>query len=143
MAEISQGAFMSRAHLRRLERLQQQLETARRYQPPIALPLPFPEFAEWATALSAELYAAAGMHRDNARLHPLELDLRGLHDVFTNARWYFVRNHGREPSDEEWLSIILHFSACRRGPRPSPRPKEIPPWVTTLYSTRSRHLPHP
>ena len=106
MAEISRGAFMSRACLRRLERLQQQLETARRYQLPAALPLPFPEFAEWATALSAELCAAAGMHRDNARLHPLELDLRGLHDVFTNARWYFVRNHGREPSLEEWVSLM-------------------------------------
>ena len=97
---------MSRAHLRRLERLQQQRETARRYQTAAALPLPFPEFAEWATALSAELYAAAGMHRHNARLHPLQINLRGLHEVFTNARWYFVRNHGREPSLEEWISIM-------------------------------------
>ena len=97
---------MSRARLRRLERLQQQLETARRYQPAAAIPIPFPEFAEWATALSAELFVAAGMHRHNARLHPLQINLRGLHDVFTNARWFFVRNHGREPSLEEWISIM-------------------------------------
>jgi hypothetical protein len=32
--------------------------------------------------------------------------LRGLHDVFTNARWYFVRTHGREPSLEEWICIM-------------------------------------
>jgi len=97
---------MSRARLRRLQRLQQQLESARRYQPAAAMAIPFPEFTDWATALSAELYATAGMHRDNAGLHPLGLDLRGLHEVFTNARWFFVRNHGREPSFEEWVCLM-------------------------------------
>jgi len=115
---------MRRARLRRLERLQQQLETARRYQPPAPIPIPFPEFAAWAMALSAELYAAAGMHRDNARLHPHEVDFRGLHHVITNGRWYFVRHHGREPSIEEWVSLM---EAAERA-SPLPDTEEAQKW---------------
>jgi hypothetical protein len=133
---------MSRARLGRLQRLQQRLESARRYQPTAAMAIPFPEFAEWATALSAELYAAAGMHRDNALLDPLSLDLRGLHEVFTNARWFFVRNHGREPSFEEWVFIMEAAEECReyRSYRPSSRRRGLTSIVTSA-ATRSAPVP--
>lgn len=59
-------------------------------------------FMRWACALTAELYAAAGITRDAARPHPEETQLCHLFFNFSNARYFFERNLSRQPSDEEW-----------------------------------------
>jgi hypothetical protein len=63
-------------------------------------------FCEWVMALAAEMYAAAGISRDAARLHSFQSGIKDLHSVFTKAHWYFVRHLGCEPTQEEWLDWL-------------------------------------
>jgi hypothetical protein len=88
--------------------LQRQRQEIQDLMPPPPEPHEEPEpewFVRWNRALAAEIYAQAGWGRDCAQTW--ESDLGTLHRIFSCAYHFFIRNLGREATEEEWVAWLV------------------------------------